>query len=141
MSERISSCVNAVLCVGMLAFGLLACGKGELKNIHQEKSGDLTITLMSERGELELGENELTIEFRSASAGQFTDAGHITFTSDMPMPETTSPMLARVELLPADKPGIYRAKASFEMRGLWQFAIGWDGPAGQGKVTFTQTVR
>lgn len=126
---------------GLVSIGLVACNKGgELKAIQTQKFKDLTITLLSETGELKQGKNEFVVEFRSATSQQPVDVGVVALASTMSMPGM-SPMSAGVELSPTGEIGRYRAKAGFEMSGAWQFALQWDGPAGRGSSTFRSNVR
>lgn len=109
------------------------------KQISVQKSGDLTIALRNESGELKMGQNRFVVSFRSAS-GQPVDAGRVTVSSSMAMPGM-APMVAPIELQPTGQAGSYSLTGDFAMSGAWKFEIRWDGPAGQGTTSFSTNVR
>ena len=109
------------------------------KQISVQKSGDLTIALQNESGELKMGQNRFVVSFRSAS-GQPVDAGKVTVSSSMAMPGM-APMVAPIELQSAGQVGAYSLTGDFAMSGAWKFEIRWDGPAGQGTTSFSTNVR
>jgi hypothetical protein len=109
------------------------------QQISVQKSGDLTIALQNESGELKMGQNRFVVSFRSAS-GQPVDAGKVTVSSSMAMPGM-APMVAPIELQPTGQAGSYSLTGDFAMSGAWKFEIRWDGPAGQGTTSFSTNVR
>jgi hypothetical protein len=119
-----------------------ACGGGGtdrgLKEIQRVKSGDLDIVLLSDDGALNQGTEAFVIEFRKPD-GTLQDAGSVTTSANMPMPGMTMP--GSVQVAPSDVPGRYRATGDFSMAGGWQMTIDWNGPAGQGSVSFDGTVQ
>jgi hypothetical protein len=132
---RVASVAAAVL--------LVACGGGGapdsgLKEVQRVKSGDLEIALLSEDGTLNQGKDAFVIEFRNA-AGSLVDAGTVSTSANMPMPGMTMP--GSVEVVRSDVPGRYRATGDFGMAGAWQMKVEWNGPAGQGSVSFDGTVQ
>jgi hypothetical protein len=110
------------------------------KEIQTERTKDLAISLMSEKGELAMGQNRFTVAFRSATNNQPVDVGTVTVGSSMAMPGM-APMTAPIELESAGAPGQYTAKGDFAMSGAWKFEVRWDGPAGKGSATFNTNVR
>jgi len=110
------------------------------KQVMSQKAGDVTISLASENGELQQGENQFMITFQSAANNQAIDPGTVTVSSSMSMPGMT-PMVAEIELKPAGQVGAYLADGSFGMSGAWKFELRWDGPAGQGTSMFSVPVR
>ena len=110
------------------------------KEIQTERTKDLAITLMSEKGELAMGQNRFIVAFRSASTNQPVDVGTVTMSSAMAMPGM-APMTAPIELEPAGTKGQYAAKGDFAMSGAWKFEVRWDGPAGKGSASFNTNVR
>jgi hypothetical protein len=44
-------------------------------------------------------------------------------------------------LTTTDAPAVYRGKAHIEMAGEWQAQVTYEGPAGQGRVSFPVTVQ
>jgi len=110
------------------------------KEIQTERTKDFAISLMSEKGELAMGQNRFIVVFRSTSNNQPVDAGTVTVGSSMAMPGM-APMTAPIEVEPAGSPGQYAAKGDFAMSGAWKFEVRWDGPAGKGVATFNTNVR
>jgi hypothetical protein len=50
-------------------------------------------------------------------------------------------MSSGLQVTPTSVPGRYAATAEFGMAGAWQMAIEWNGPAGQGSVSFHGSVQ
>jgi hypothetical protein len=121
---------------------VVACGRGasgtNLKEVQRVKSGDLDIVLLSQDGALNQGKEAFVIEFRKPD-GSLVDAGTVRTSANMPMPGMTMPGNVQVER--SDVPGRYRATADFGMAGGWQMKIEWNGPAGQGSVSFDGSVQ
>jgi hypothetical protein len=110
------------------------------KQVMTHKDGDVIISLASENGELQQGEDHFMVTFQSAANNQAIDPGTVTISSSMSMPGMT-PMVAAIELKPAGQVGSYTADGTFGMSGAWKFELRWDGPAGQGSSMFTVNVR
>ena len=110
------------------------------KEIQTERTKDLAISLMSEKGELAMGKNQFIVAFRSAASNESVDVGSVTVSSAMAMPGM-APMTAPIELEPAGAKGQYTAKGDFAMSGAWKFEVRWDGPAGKGSASFNTNVR
>lgn len=131
-------------CLGLAGLLFLsACSSAPptaAKEIQTERTKDLTVSLLSEKGELAMGQNRFIVAFRSTSNNQPVDVGAVTVGSSMAMPGM-APMTAPIELEPAGTPGQYAAKGDFAMSGAWKFEIRWDGPAGKGSATFNTNVR
>ena len=124
------------------ALAAAACGGGGegsgLKEVQRVKSGDLDIVLLSEDGALNRGKDAFVIEFRKGD-GSLQDVGTVTTSANMPMPGMTMP--GNVEVTPSGVAGRYRATGQFGMAGGWQMKVDWNGPAGQGSVSFDGTVQ
>ena len=56
------------------------------KEIQTERTKDLAISLMSEKGELAMGKNQFIVAFRSAASNEPVDVGSVTVSSAMAMP-------------------------------------------------------
>ena len=110
------------------------------KEIQTERTKDLAISLVSEKGELAMGKNQFIVAFRSAASNEPVDVGSVTVSSAMAMPGM-APMTAPIELEPAGAKGQYTAKGDFAMSGAWRFEVRWDGPAGKGSASFNTNVR
>lgn len=141
MKLILSHCSLTIILAVLAAISVAGCRKeAEWKTIQTHATKGLTISLLSEGEDLKQGKNDFIIEFKSESTQQPMDVGKVTVSSAMPMPGM-APMSAGVEVSSAEQTGRYRAQASFEMSGAWQFAIQWDGPAGQGSTQFLVNVR
>jgi len=134
--------------VGLCALTLSALTLGgckstavaETKEIQTQRTKDLVIALLNEKGELVMGQNRFIIAFRSSSNNQPIDVGTVTVGSSMAMPGM-APMTAPIELEPTGRTGQYAAKSDFAMSGAWKFEVRWDGPAGRGAASFNTNVR
>ena len=134
--------------IGLCALALAALTLGgckstavaETKEIQTQRTKDLVIALLNEKGELVMGQNRFIIAFRSSSNNQPIDVGTVTVGSSMAMPGM-APMTAPIELEPAGATGQYVAKSDFAMSGAWKFEVRWDGPAGRGAASFNTNVR
>jgi copper/silver efflux system protein len=102
------------------------------------RSGALEIVIRSADGSLRLGRNAFTIEFRSA-AGGLVDVGTVRASANMKMPGMVMP--SGMDVRPTPQPGRYDATAEFGMAGAWPVTIEWNGPAGQGSVSFQGAVQ
>ena len=120
--------------------GCKSTAVAETKEIQAQRTKDLVIALLNEKGELVMGQNRFIIAFRSASNNQPIDVGTVTVGSSMAMPGM-APMTAPIELEPAGTTGQYTAKSDFAMSGAWKFEVRWDGPAGRGTASFNTNVR
>lgn len=131
--------LTSCLCVVILS----GCNSAPLttaKEIQTERTKDLAISLLSEKGELTMGQNRFIVAFRSASTNEPVDVGTVTVGSAMAMPGM-APMTAPIELEAAGTKGQYAAKGDFAMSGAWKFEVRWDGPAGKGSAAFNTNVR
>ena len=129
--------------VALAALMLGACKSApaaETKEIQTQRTKDVVIVLLNQKGELAMGQNRFTIAFRSSSNNQPIDVGTVTVGSAMAMPGM-APMTAPIELEPAGSTGQYVAKSDFAMSGAWKFEVRWDGPAGRGTTSFNTNVR
>ena len=116
-----------------------ANGAAKLTELQRLKSGTLDIVLLSPRDGLRHGKDTFTIEFRSMSGGNLVDAGNVRARANMSMPGM--PMFGTIDVRRTDVAGRYAADGEFGMAGTWRMTIQWEGPAGQGSVTFPGTVQ
>ena len=98
-----------------------------------------TIVLLAEDGALNQGKDAFVIEFRQGRTSSLVDVGTVTTSANMPMPGMTMP--GSVQVVRSDVPGRYRATGDFGMAGGWQMKVEWNGPAGQGSISFDGTVQ
>jgi YtkA-like len=117
-----------------------ACGgrSETLKEVQRVRSSDLNIVLLSEDGTLNRGKDAFVIEFQRPD-GSLVDVGNVTTSANMPMPGMTMAGSVRVDR--SDVPGRYTATGDFGMAGGWQMKVAWNGPAGQGDVSFEGNVQ
>jgi hypothetical protein len=136
--KRMGRTICGVAALAMVSV-VMACSGSDsgLKEVQRVRSGDMDIVLLSEDGTLNQGKDAFVIEFRRGDA--LVDAGTVTTSANMPMPGMTMPGSVQVER--ADVPGRYRVNADFGMAGAWQMKVDWNGPAGQGSVSFDGTVQ
>jgi hypothetical protein len=112
---------------------------GDTKQIESHSANGVVVSLLNETGELAQGPSRFTVAFHSASTNQPVDVGRVSVSAAMVMPGM--PMSAGIELTPSGETGKYRAQGAFGMSGAWRFEVRWDGPAGQGSVSFNSNVR
>jgi hypothetical protein len=135
MSRRL----HFVVLVASLAVGCQgSTAPPKLNELQKARSGDKEVVLLSANDSLRQGKDQFTIEFRSPS-GQLIDVGSVRATATMPM--SGAPMFAGVDVRSTDTKGRYQAAGEFSMAGTWRLSVEWNGPAGQGTVTFPGTVR
>jgi Cu(I)/Ag(I) efflux system membrane protein CusA/SilA len=103
------------------------------------RSGNVEIVLRSPDAALRQGRNSFTIEFRRPDTGDLLDVGTVRASGNMPMPGMV--MSSGLQVMPSETPGRYLATAEFGMSGGWHMALEWNGPAGQGSVTFQGSVQ
>jgi len=126
-----------VVIIGAIA-AAMGCGRANLTELKRTKSGTLDVVLLSPRDALRHGSDTFVIEFRSAS-GDLVDAGTVRASASMSMSGT--PMMGTIDVARTDVAGRYAATSEFSMAGTWRLTIQWDGPAGQGSVTFPGSVQ
>lgn len=137
----------ALLLLGSIAIWQMAGPWGSEEQPNQSeanvvqtiRSGDLDIVLRSPTGALRQGRDTFTIEFRRSGSADLVDVGTVRASANMPMPGMVMPGGLQVE--PSGVPGRYLASAEFGMAGAWQLSIQWDGPAGEGSVSFEGSVQ
>jgi len=126
-----------VTLVGWLAAGTSAA---DLRVVKTQKAKDLTVSLLSESGQLKPGKNEFVLAFTSSQDAKPVDVGKVTLSASMAMPGM-APMLAGATLQPDSTPGRYRGTVSFPDSGDRQVTVRWNGPAGKGSTKFSVPVR
>jgi len=102
--------------------------------------GNLTATLSNDSGVLKRGNQELTISFTDAS-GKLVDGGAISLNFHMDQMGTMSAMNDSATFTTTRTPGVVRGKVNIEVGGEWQAQLAYEGPAGQGKTTFSVPVQ
>ena len=100
---------------------------------------DLTVNFYHPQGGLKFAINEVTIEFHDAKTNEPVDVGTLKFDLDMNMPGMV--MHSGSTITPAGGPGRYRAKIKPDMAGDWTAQLHYDGPRGQGDLSFTVNVK
>ena len=111
-----------------------------MTELQRVRSGTLDVVLLSPNEALREGQDALTIEFRSAADGTLVDVGAVKADATMPM-AGMAPMMGDIQVQPSGVKGRYAAATDLEMAGTWRVTIDWDGPAGRGSLSFTQSVQ
>ncbi len=126
----------------LLAMAVVACGRGndsgKRTEVQRVRSGMVDVVLLSSRDAIRHGKDTFVIEFRSASKGTLVDVGTVNGNATMPM--AGMPMLGRIDVTRTNVAGRYEANSDLSMAGTWRMAIEWNGPMGQGSVTFSGIV-
>ncbi len=126
----------------VLSAALIACGPKANQTVSTGKAiksvpvGNLTATLSSDSGALNHGEQEVMLSFTDA-AGKPVEVGAASLNFHMPQMGTMQEMNNATSLTTTTTPGIYRGKVNIEVPGEWQAQVAYEGPAGNGKATFS----
>lgn len=125
--------------VALLAAAFLSgCwGARPATELQRVKSGALDILLLSPHDALRHGTDTFNFEFRSS--GKLVDVGTVRATASMPMPGMA--MFGSIDVTRTDVSGRYAATGRLEMAGTWRMTVEWDGPAGKGSVSFSETAQ
>jgi hypothetical protein len=102
--------------------------------------GNLRATLSNESGVLKHGNQELMLSFTDAS-GKSVDVGAVSLRFHMPQMGGMAAMTDSVTFSTTNTPGVYRGKVVIEVGGEWQGQLAYEGPAGNGKTTFSVTAQ
>lgn len=130
---------------GLLLLGSLAmlagCAKSQEDGpagavIATSRANNLTATMANSKGYLSEGQNEFTLDFKN-DGGQPVEVGAITLYFDMPAMGSMPYMKNDAVLTTTNTPGVYRGAVTLEMKGTWQTKLSYQGPAGNGQMTFT----
>jgi hypothetical protein len=117
--------------VGLMSYGRVGTSSAapkagadrlNLKVIQQKKSGDFTVSLLNETGQLKMGANTLVLEFRTAADDRLADVGEVQINSTMPMPGM-SDMIGEVTVTPTGTPGRFTVTSGFSMLGGWNLKL------------------
>jgi Cu(I)/Ag(I) efflux system membrane protein CusA/SilA len=136
--------LSAVALLGLLAWQMASrrssptAGPSGRAVVQTIRSGTTEIVIRSPGGVLRRGHNAFAIEFRSAN-GALLDVGTVHATANMAMPGMVMP--SGMAIRPTEQPGRYEATADFGMAGSWPITIEWNGPGGQGSVSFQGAVQ
>jgi Cu(I)/Ag(I) efflux system membrane protein CusA/SilA len=107
--------------------------------LYAAQSGAIDVRLLSDNPALAIGVNTARLEFRSTSTRALVDVGDVHVSGAMTMPGMV--MSSDVSVRRGDRPGEYVLAASFPMAGVWRLTVSWNGPAGDGSITFDGDVR
>jgi hypothetical protein len=107
--------------------------------IATQKVKDLTVTFVDSTGQIQNAVNDILIEFRDTASGELVDVGTVKFDLDMNMPGMVMHSSATIE--PTGTPVRYRAKVKPDMAGDWKVTLHYDGPRGNGNVSFPVNVK
>ena len=102
--------------------------------------GNLTATLSNSTGQLKLGDQEVMLDFTDSS-GKPVDVGAVSLNFHMAQMGSMAAMTDGVTFTTTNTPGVYRGRVNIEVGGEWQAQLAYEGPAGNGKTTFSVTAR
>ena len=135
-----------VVLLSLATLGFAACSSKTEKNtssgkpITSVKVNNLTATLSNNTGQLKHGDQEIMIAFTDA-ANKPVDVGAVSLNFHMPKMGAMAEMNNSASFTTTDMPGVYRGKVNIESGGEWQAQLAYEGPAGNGKITFTVIVQ
>ena len=104
-----------------------------------QKVKDLTVNFIHPKGQLQNSMNDILIEFRDTASGDLVDVGTVKFDLDMNMPGMV--MHSGSTIKPTGTPGQYRAGVKPDMGGDWMATLRYEGPRGNGSVSFSVNVK
>jgi len=104
-----------------------------------QKVKDLTVNFIHPKGQLQHSMNDILIEFRDSASGELADVGSVKFDLEMNMAGMVMHSGATIE--PTGTPGQYRAKVKPDMAGDWMATLRYEGPRGNGSVSFSVNVK
>jgi hypothetical protein len=104
-----------------------------------QKVKDLTVNFIHPKGQLQNAMNEILIEFRDTASGELVDVGTVKFDLDMNMPGMV--MHSGSTIKPTGTPGQYSAEVKPDMGGDWMATLRYEGPRGNGSVSFSVNVK
>jgi YtkA-like len=117
-----------------------ACGRGEppLTELENVKTGSMRVVLLSDHEALKHGKDSFVLEFRDPG-GALVDVGAVKANGSMPMPGM--PMFGAIDVQRTKVAGRYAATGEFSMAGRWRLIVEWEGPAGSGSVSLSESVQ
>jgi nitrogen fixation protein FixH len=133
----------AVIFAFAAACGSKTGGSGSVptgKVIKTAPVGNLTATLSNGTGQLKQGDQEVTLSFADAS-GKPVEVGAVSLNFHMPQMGGMAAMNDAVTFTTTSTPGVYRGKVNLGSSGEWQAQLAFEGPAGNGKTTFSVTAQ
>jgi len=113
--------------LGLIAvLGLMACKSGssdaDLKSVQQQKSGEYTVSILTNTGKMNQGSSTFFLEFRKTSGSQLSDVGKVEVSPVMEM-SGMAPMIGEANVVSSGTPGRYEVKGSLGMSGLWKINV------------------
>ncbi len=102
--------------------------------------GNLTATLSNSTGQLQQGDQKVMLAFTDSS-GKPVEVGAVSLNFHMAQMGPMAEMNDATTLTTTGTPGVYRGNVNIEVAGEWQGQLAYEGPAGNGKTTFTVTAR
>ena len=138
--------ISIALVLSAILLFIAACGSssGGAATGKVIKSGpagnNLTVSLSTADGIMRKGQQEIFLTFTDAS-GKSVDVGAVSFNNFMPAMGTMPVMNHAATLTTTGTPGVYRGKVDVDATGEWQSQIAYEGPAGNGKTSFSVTAQ
>ena len=135
--------ITLALILAAAACGSKNGGSGSVptgKVIKTAPVGTLTAILSNGTGQLKQGDQEVTLSFTDAS-GKPIDVGAVSLNFHMPQMGGMAAMNDAVTFTTTSTPGAYSGKVNLGSGGEWQAQLAFEGPAGNGKTTFSISAR
>lgn len=137
MSVKSGIAVSLTIAAALIA---AACSQGSApgaeKVIKSVRSNDLTIALLNASGEIQSGENELTLSFADSS-GKPVDVPAASLKFHMPAMGAMAEMNDMAPLTTTDTPGKFHARVSIQVAGSWEAMITFQGTRGTEQATMS----
>jgi nitrogen fixation protein FixH len=139
--------IFAIALIAVLVF-TAACGSKTASNdgssagktVKTIAVGNLTATLSNGTGQLKQGDQAVILSFTDAS-GKPIDVGAVSLNFHMPQMGGMAAMNDAVTFTTTSTPGVYSGKVNLGSGGEWQAQLAFEGPAGNGKTTFSVTAQ
>lgn len=139
--------MKQLLIVSVIAASLLAVACGQATGTDTGKAfksaavgNNLTVTLSNRDGVLKNGDNEFFVSFKDGS-GKAIEVGAVGLNFYMPQMGTMPAMNNAASFSTTGTPGVYQGKVKLESAGDWQAQLSYEGPAGNGKTSFSVTAQ
>lgn len=102
-----------------------------------ERVGDFNVKFYGEGQHLQIGPNELRIEF-STQGGELIDVGDVTFEMQQRTADSVMHTISKVRR--PDKIGRYQATAQPQASGTWTVTVGYSGAHGKASTNFSEVI-
>ena len=111
----------------LMAMSVVSCSRTptEFKPIQQQRSGDYTVTVLSDTGMLKQHSDHLRVEIRNASTNEPSNVTNLKVQATMVM-AGMGPMFGTLSSPKQTGPGQYELDSDFGMAGQWNLVVTFD---------------